>query len=83
MVLQYRSLGPTVALILPATRMGCAGTSSLVGGEEGAQSCPCDKADESSTHIVVEGEVYKEERNVLRGEDEESRRMRLGEVWYI
>ena len=55
--------------------------SSREEEEEDAQMCPCGKAAESRTHIVGECEIYKEERDVLRG-DEENRRMRHGEVWY-
>ena len=37
---------------------------SRVEEEQGAQSCPCDNADESRIHRVGECELYKEERNV-------------------
>ena len=40
-------------------------TSSRVEEKEGAQSCPCDIADESRAHIVGECELYKGERNML------------------
>ena len=48
--------------------------------EEDAQMCPCGKAVEGRAHIVGGFEMYKEERDVLR--DEENRRMWHGEVWY-
>ena len=48
--------------------------------EEIAQMYPCGKAVESRSHIVGEREIYKEEWEVLR--DEENRRMWHGEVWY-
>ena len=41
---------------------------------------PCGATIESRAHIVGECEIYKEERDVLGG-DEESRRMRYGRVW--
>ena len=41
--------------------------------EEIAQMCTCGKAVESRSHIVGECEIYKEERDMLR--DEENRRM--------
>ena len=40
-------------------------TGSREEEEEDAQMCPCGKANESRTHIVGEGEMYKEERAVL------------------
>ena len=43
--------------------------NSSQGEEEDAQMCPCGKAFER-THIVGEREIYKEERNVLRGDEE-------------
>ena len=55
-------------------------TSSRGEEEEDAQMCPCGKAVESRTHIVRECEIYKKERNVLRG-DEENRRVWHGKVW--
>ena len=42
-------------------------TSSRVE-EEDAQTCPCGKARESRTHIVVEYELYKEEQDTLEKE---------------
>ena len=51
-------------------------TSSRVEAEQGTQRCPCGNANESRTHIVRECELYKEERYVLR--DEENRQMRHG-----
>ena len=37
--------------------------------------CSCGTTIESRTHIVGECEIYKEERDALRGRDEEIRRM--------
>ena len=54
--------------------------SSRKEEEELAQMCPCGKAVESRTHIVGGCEIYKEEQNVLR--DEENGGMWHGEVWY-
>ena len=39
-------------------------TSSRQEEEVDAQTCPCGKAIESTTHIVGEYEMYKEERDV-------------------
>ena len=36
--------------------------------EEGAQMCPCGKSKESRAHIVGEGEMHKEEREVVEEE---------------
>ena len=48
--------------------------------EEYAQMCPCGKVKESRTHIVGECEMYKEERDVLGGEDD--RKVGYGEIQY-
>ena len=53
-------------LYLPERRKNYA--SSPDEEEEDAQTCPCDKATESRTHVVGECEVYKEERDVLEAE---------------
>ena len=57
-------------------------TSSPEEEEGDAQMCPRGKAIESRTHAAGEGEIYKEERDVLRAEDDENRRMCHGEVWH-
>ena len=45
-------------------------TSGRGEEEVDAQMCPCGKAIESRTHIVVgKGATYKEERDVLRGDE--------------
>ena len=56
-------------------------TSSPEEEEGDAQMCPRGKAIESRTHAAGEGEIYKEERDVLI-RDEENRQMWHGEVWY-
>ena len=50
-------------------------TSSLEGEEVDAQVSPCGNAIESTTHIVGECKIFKEERDVLERGDEGNRRM--------
>ena len=40
-------------------------STSILEEEEDVQMCLCDKAIEGRTHIVREGEMYKEDRDVL------------------
>ena len=53
-------------------------TSSWEDGEEDARMGPCCKEIEGRTRIMGECEMYKEERDVLR--DEENRSMWHGQV---
>ena len=62
-------------LDLPERRKRC--TSNRVEDDEDAQTCPCGKARESRIHIVVECELYKDERDIL---EEEMREVNEGDM---